>query len=200
MKNTKKLFCLLLALVMTLAMVACGGNTTTEPTEPVEQQTDASGERIYEGVKLVYWSNWEAVETQGLIITEAVNEFMEETGAIVDLQFKGRTGIKEGLIPALDADQQVDLFDGAGNKLACGDLGMIAKLNDTNTGDTLRASGDVVYAPVKYATPYMCKGITPETAKDESKISQAIAKMLEEDMTLRYENNPETKQMCMYLQ
>ena len=121
MKNTKKLFCLLLALVMTLAMVACGGNTTTEPTEPVEQQTDASGERIYEGVKLVYWSNWEAVETQGLIITEAVNEFMEETGAIVDLQFKGRTGIKEGLIPALDADQQVDLFDGAGNKSNYGD-------------------------------------------------------------------------------
>jgi elongation factor G len=75
---------------------------------------------------------------------------------------------------------------------------MIAKLAGTNTNDTLRASGDTVYAPVKYATPYMCGGITPETAKDESKISQAIAKMLEEDLTLRYENNPETSQMLIY--
>ena len=83
-------------------------------------------------------------------------------------------------------------------ELACGDLGMVAKLSDTNTNDTLRASGETIYATVKYAKPYMCRGITPETAKDESKISQAIAKMLEEDMTLRYENNPETKQMCIY--
>ncbi len=84
------------------------------------------------------------------------------------------------------------------DELSCGDLGMIAKLNNTNTNDTLRASGDTVYAAVKYPTPYMCRGITPETAKDESKISQAIAKMLEEDLTLRYENNPETKQMLIY--
>ncbi len=83
-------------------------------------------------------------------------------------------------------------------ELACGDLGMIAKLANTNTNDTLRLTGDTVYASVKYPTPYMCRGITPETAKDESKISQSIAKMLEEDLTLRYENNPETKQMLIY--
>ena len=106
-----------------------------------------------------------------------------------------RTGAGEKMahIYIMKGKEQVEV-----DELACGDLGMIAKLADTNTNDTLRASGDTVYAPVKYATPYMCKGITPETAKDESKISQAIAKMLEEDMTLRYENNPETKQMCIY--
>lgn len=84
------------------------------------------------------------------------------------------------------------------DELCCGDLGMIAKLANTNTGDTLRLSGDTVYAPAKYAKPYMCRAIFPETAKDESKISQAIAKMLEEDLTLRYENDPETKQMLIY--
>ena len=106
-----------------------------------------------------------------------------------------RTGSTEKMahIYIMKGKDQVEV-----DELACGDLGMIAKLANTNTNDTLRLSGDTVYAPTKYATPYMCKGITPETAKDESKISQAIAKMLEEDMTLRYENNPETKQMCIY--
>lgn len=123
MNNMKKLFCLLLSLVMVLSMAACGGSSAkeTEAAEPVVVQTDASGAKIYDGVKLVYWSNWEATETQGKIITEAVNAFMAETGAEVDLQFKGRTGIKEGLIPALDADQQVDMFDGQGNKSNFGD-------------------------------------------------------------------------------
>ena len=106
-----------------------------------------------------------------------------------------RTGTNEKMshIYIMRGKDQIEV-----DELACGDLGMIAKLDDTNTNDTLRVSGETIYAAVKYATPYMCKGITPETAKDESKISQAIAKMLEEDMTLRYENNPETKQMCIY--
>ena len=106
-----------------------------------------------------------------------------------------RTGDTEkmGHIYIMKGKDQVEV-----DELACGDLGMIAKLASTNTNDTLRAAGDTVYASVKYPTPYMCRGITPETAKDESKISQAIAKMLEEDLTLRYENDPETRQMVIY--
>lgn len=123
MKNMKNLFSLLLALTLTLTMTACGGTAAkeSEPAQNTESSAVQGGDKIYDGVKLVYWSNWEATETQGKIITEAVDEFMAETGAQVDLQFKGRTGIKEGLIPALDADQKVDLFDGAGNKSNFGD-------------------------------------------------------------------------------
>lgn len=161
MNNMKKLFCLLLALVMTLSMVACGGSSETKETEaaaePVVEQTDASGAKIYEGVKLVYWSNWEAVETQGQIITEAVNEFMAETGAEVDLQFKGRTGIKEGLIPALDADQQVDLFDGAGNKSNYGDR--IISVEDLMS-DEYEAAGNA--AMMELCRSYYADGQTRE--------------------------------------
>lgn len=123
MKRMKNLFSLLLALTMILTMAACGGETPkeTQPADGAQSEGVQGGDKIYDGVKLVYWSNWEATETQGKIITEAVNEFMAETGAEVDLQFKGRTGIKEGLIPALDADQKVDMFDGAGNKSNFGD-------------------------------------------------------------------------------
>ncbi len=128
MKNMKKLLSLLLALVMILAMAACGSGDAGKESAPAQESksgesapVQGGGDKIYDGVKLVYWSNWEATETQGKIITEAVNEFMAETGAEVDLQFKGRTGIKEGLIPALDADQKVDMFDGQGNKSNFGD-------------------------------------------------------------------------------
>lgn len=82
-------------------------------------------------------------------------------------------------------------------ELACGDIGMVSKLADTNTGDTLSISGNVAYEKVKYPTPYYCRAILPLTAKDESKISQAIAKMTEEDLTVKYDNDPETKQQLI---
>lgn len=127
-------------ILMTTLLAGCGSNATestnsaasTPATEAVESvaaaedtSTAAADEAAegnnFEGVKLVYWSNWESTEPQGVVITAAVEEFEAETGAEVDLQFKGRKGIKEGLIPALDADQQVDMFDGAGNKSNYGD-------------------------------------------------------------------------------
>ncbi len=83
------------------------------------------------------------------------------------------------------------------DELACGDIGMIAKLANTNTGDTLRESGDAAYAGIVYPDPYMTQAIIPDTAKDEGKISQSLARMVEEDRTLRYETDPETKQMVI---
>lgn len=63
------------------------------------------------GDKLVYWSMWEATEPQGKVIQEAVDAYTEETGVEVDLQFKGRTGIREGLQSALDSGAEIDMFD-----------------------------------------------------------------------------------------
>ena len=121
MKNSlKKLCSLILCGVLVLGLFAGCGATNTDTEVKATEAVSANNEKvetpkIYEGVKLVYWSNWEATEPQGIVIKAAVEEFMAETGAVVDLQFKGRKGIKEGLIPALDADQQVDMFNGAGN-------------------------------------------------------------------------------------
>jgi len=83
------------------------------------------------------------------------------------------------------------------DELACGDIGMTAKLSGTNTNDTLVAEGNTRYATISYPTPYMCRALVPLTASDESKISQSISKMMEEDLTLKYENNAETKQMLI---
>ncbi len=83
------------------------------------------------------------------------------------------------------------------DELACGDIGMIAKLSGTNTNDTLALTSDIRYLPISYPTPYYTQAIVPQTKGDEGKISQGIAKLLEEDLTLRYENNAETKQMLV---
>lgn len=128
----KRIAATLLTGILTLTMLAgCAqgsGQTETSGTTPAAQpagSTAAGGENTdapdYSGIKLVYWSNWEATEPQGIVIKEAVEAYEKETGVEIDLEFKGRKGIKEGLIPALDADQQVDLFDGQGNKSNYGD-------------------------------------------------------------------------------
>ena len=82
-------------------------------------------------------------------------------------------------------------------ELACGDIGMIAKLANTNTNDTLTDGSDVAYAKITYPTPYMSQAMVPATAKDESKISQSMARMLEEDLTLKYVTDSETHQMVL---
>ena len=82
-------------------------------------------------------------------------------------------------------------------ELVCGDLGMIQKLVNTKTGDTLRLSGDVKYKAIDFPKPYMTRAIVPAAKGDEDKISGGIAKLLEEDRTLVYENNAETKQMTI---
>ena len=83
------------------------------------------------------------------------------------------------------------------DELACGDIGMVAKLSNTNTNDTLTWNKEKKFAPITYPTAYYTKALIPATAKDEGKISQSIAKMIEEDLSLKYENNAETKQMLI---
>ncbi len=80
--------------------------------------------------------------------------------------------------------------------LAWGDIGYTTKLAATNTGDTL--GGKEAFAAIDYPKPYYRQAIVPKSKGDEDKISTGIAKLLEEDPTLKYENNAETKQMLVH--
>ncbi len=84
------------------------------------------------------------------------------------------------------------------DELCCGDIGMISKLNNTNTNDTLTWKSQFAYAPITFPEPYYAMSIAPAAKGDENKISQVVSKMLEEDYTLKYENNAETKQQLIY--
>ncbi len=82
--------------------------------------------------------------------------------------------------------------------LSMGDIGMTAKLVNTNTNDTLsQAENALPYKKITYPGSYYQMGIAPKAKGDEDKIAQGIAKLLEEDLTLRYENNGETKQLLI---
>ncbi len=84
------------------------------------------------------------------------------------------------------------------DRLACGDIGVTAKLASTNTNDTLTARTDGLrYRPIAYPKAYMTRAVVPTAKGDEDKISIGIAKLLEEDLTLSYENNAETKQLLL---
>ncbi|MBQ8214009.1 MAG: elongation factor G [Clostridia bacterium] len=84
------------------------------------------------------------------------------------------------------------------DELCCGDIGMVAKLSGTNTNDTLTWNKEFSYSAITYPTPYLVKVMIPVSKGDEGKISQSISKMAEEDYTIRFENDAETKQLLIY--
>jgi elongation factor G len=83
-------------------------------------------------------------------------------------------------------------------ELRAGDLGVVAKLKDTLTGDTLGdKSAPIVYPRVKLAEPAISFAIEPKSRGDEDKLSTSIHKMLEEDLLLRFARDPQTKEFLL---
>lgn len=83
-------------------------------------------------------------------------------------------------------------------ELRAGDLGAVAKLKDTITGDTLSAKGtNIVYTPVQLPEPSIAYAISAKTRNDEDRMGNAIHKILEEDLTLRFYRDPQTKEFLL---
>jgi elongation factor G len=82
--------------------------------------------------------------------------------------------------------------------LTAGQIGAIAKLKETLTGDTLCADNHpIVMEFAKFADPVMSYAIAPKTRGDEDKVSSGIHKLLEEDPTLRFAYDEQTKEMVL---
>jgi len=83
-------------------------------------------------------------------------------------------------------------------ELHAGDIGAVAKLKDTLTGDTLGDKGaPTVYPKVKLAEPAISFAIEAKSRGDEDKLSSAIHRMLEEDLLLRFSRDPQTKEFLL---
>ena len=106
-----------------------------------------------------------------------------------------RTGTEERMarIYTLKGKKQTEV-----DSLACGDIGMIAKLSDTETADTLALASDArAYAGISFPEPFYSRAIVPKAKGDEDKIASGIARLLEEDYTARFVNDAETKQLVL---
>lgn len=84
-------------------------------------------------------------------------------------------------------------------ELRAGDIGAVAKLQNTGTSDTLcDREAPIVLPDIEFPTSLMTMAVVPKGKGDEEKISTALHRLLEEDPTLRLENNVETHQELIY--
>ncbi|MEA4961710.1 elongation factor G [Lutispora sp.] len=80
-------------------------------------------------------------------------------------------------------------------KLVAGDIGAIAKLQFTTTGDTLcDPNNPVMFDALKFPEPNIAMAVEPKSKGDEDKIGSGLQRLMEEDPTLKVEKNAETRQ------
>ncbi len=85
------------------------------------------------------------------------------------------------------------------DELHPGDIGAIGKLSTTTTGDTLSTKANpIVYDRIQISRPYTYQRFRTKNKGDDDKVSQALAKMMDEDLTLRVGNDKENRQTLIY--
>jgi elongation factor G len=110
-------------------------------------------------------------------VQNPARETAERLGSLVLLQGKAQTSVPE---------------------IKAGDLGAIAKLKETLTGDLLADRG-VAFSmpPVKFPDPVLSYAIEPKSRGDEEKISTALHRLQEEDPTISYNRDQQTKELLL---
>ncbi|MBR4435262.1 MAG: elongation factor G [Clostridia bacterium] len=79
------------------------------------------------------------------------------------------------------------------DKLVAGDIGAMAKLQFTNTGDTLTDPNEPVkFAPIDFPQPCISRAVSAKKQGEEDKVIQGITRLTEEDPTMQIEKNAET--------
>ena len=100
---------------------------------------------------------------------------------------------KIGKIYVVNGKKQVEV-----SKLSAGDIGAVAKLTKTATGDTLSGfNHPLKLEGIDFAKPNMSLAIVSKVKGDEDKIAQGLTKLMEEDKTFKLETNKETRQQIL---
>jgi elongation factor G len=83
-------------------------------------------------------------------------------------------------------------------QVVAGDIGAVAKLAETQTGDSLCAKEAAVTLPaISFPNPSYSVAVTPKTKADLDKMGTALQRIVEEDPSLRLERNPATGEMII---
>ena len=120
------------------------------------------------------------------------------------------SGVLKGDDTLYNADTDTDeklgkIYTMFGNKpvevseLFAGDIGAIAKLSVTKTGDTLSPKANpIIFEKAEMPEPYTFVRYIAKTKGDEDKISAALKKLMDEDLTLKEVNDKANRQMLLY--
>ena len=83
-------------------------------------------------------------------------------------------------------------------ELRAGDLGVVAKLKETKTGDTLSDPNQPIrYPEISFPAPAISFALEPKSKGDEEKISTALARLMEEDPVLKVGRDPQTHELLV---
>jgi elongation factor G len=84
-------------------------------------------------------------------------------------------------------------------EIGIGDIAAVAKLSETTTGDTLtqEKQGGVLLPTVNVPKPIISFAIKPKTRGDEDKIGTALGRLMQEDLTLRFHRDDQTKEFLV---
>jgi len=84
------------------------------------------------------------------------------------------------------------------NEVRAGDIGAVAKLKDTLTSDTIGDKGSqIAYPAVHLPEPSIAFAISAKSRQDEDRLSNGIQRILEEDQSLRFYRDPQTKEFLL---
>ncbi|RJQ21449.1 MAG: elongation factor G [Nitrospiraceae bacterium] len=155
-----------------------GGEVIRHPGE-----NDPFSARVFKTIadpfagKLTLFRVYSGVLKSDSTIYNATRDVKEKVGHIFYLNGKKQTPVQEA---------------GPGEMVA------VAKLKDTQTGDTLSDTGNsILFEPIRFSDPMISYAIEPKTRGDEEKVSTALHRMLEEDPTLKFHREAETKEMIL---
>lgn len=86
-------------------------------------------------------------------------------------------------------------------ELGAGEIGAVAKLTATETGDTLTSREQPYLLPaLAFPEPSLAMAVEPQSQADLDKLSSALARLQEEDRTVRVERHPETAEQLLWVQ
>ena len=101
---------------------------------------------------------------------------------------------KVGKLYVLRGKEQIEVPE-----LKAGDIGAVAKLSVTQTGDTIAVrTAPIVYHKPVISKPYTYMAYKAVNKGDDDKVSSALAKLMEEDLTLKTVNDAENRQSLLY--